>query len=152
MYWLLLILFWYSYVSTDVQSSFKSHRSLSFFYAMKKYAEQNQTRGELYCYFVFLLLWQLIALVDDLHCPKDWTRFLDSCYYLSNYMSTVKQSNQTCNVFALNNSRLMYVKKPAEIFYATHIMKMNNLTQFMLEIDPDLMKSKHRYDSSNFQF
>jgi hypothetical protein len=81
-----------------------------------------------------------MLLVDDLSCPEKWSRFLHLCYYPSNYMSTVAQANKTCSIFHLNNSRLMYVKNPLEIFYAAHVLNTNNLNKLLLEIDPDLMK------------
>ncbi len=82
------------------------------------------------------------VLVDQLRCPDKWTQFNDSCYFLSHYMSLVKEANHNCDHFLLNNSRLMYIQDPVELFYAAHVLIKNGLVQLLLEVNPDLMKGK----------
>lgn len=56
----------------------------------------------------------------------------------------VGQANRTCSVFNSNDSRLMYVKNPLEVLYAAHVMNKNSINEFLLEIDPNLMKGKQK--------
>jgi hypothetical protein len=38
----------------------------------------------------------------------------------------------------------MYVKNPLEVLYAAHVMNKNSINEFLLEIDPNLMKGKQK--------
>lgn len=115
-----------------------------FHFSIKLHGLLGKVKQRVSHIMIFLLVFELIVLVDDLHCPKNWSRFLHLCYYLSKYMSMVGQANRTCSVFNLNDSRLMYVKNPLEVLYAAHVMNKNSINEFLLEIDPNLMKGKQK--------
>jgi urease accessory protein UreH len=51
------------------------------------------------------------------------------------------QANQTCYIH-LNNSRLMYIQQPVQLFYAAYVLTKNNPNELLLEVDQDLMKGK----------
>jgi hypothetical protein len=38
----------------------------------------------------------------------------------------------------------MYVKNPLEVLYAAHVMNKNSINEFLIEIDPNLMKGKQK--------
>jgi hypothetical protein len=38
----------------------------------------------------------------------------------------------------------MYVKNPLEVLYAAHVMNKSSINEFLLEIDPNLMKGKQK--------
>jgi hypothetical protein len=124
--------------STSMQEKENPDELFSFFDHIRRWTGQNQKISE---YISASTSFRSIP-VDDLRCPEKWSRFLNLCYFLSNYMSTIAQANQTCHIFHLNHSRLMYIKEPLELFYAAHVLAKSNLNNLLLEIDPDLIKGK----------
>ena len=85
---------------------------------------------------------QLNVSDDELNCTDQWLKFGYSCYFLSDYVMTIAQASQTCIRFPWQNSRLMYIKHPMELFYAAHMLIKNKLPSLLFEIDQDLMRGQ----------
>ena len=79
----------------------------------------------------------LVSVVNPLDCPKGWTHFGGSCYYLSKVTSTSTQANATCNPL---HSNLIQIRNTVELLYAAHVVTKNNLSALMIDIDPNLLK------------
>ncbi|UJR16802.1 hypothetical protein I4U23_003701 [Adineta vaga] len=85
------------------------------------------------------ILDKIQTIINQFHCPKEWTHFGGSCYYLSKLPSTSIQANQTCNLL---DSTLMQIRRSNDFFYTTYVMKKHNLSTLMISIHPDLLKEK----------
>lgn len=53
------------------------------------------------------------------------------------------EANRTCRQLYRNDSKLMYIRHPMELFYAARILTVNNLSRLLLEIDRNLHRGKH---------
>jgi hypothetical protein len=58
--------------------------------------------------------------------------------------STADKANKTCSLLHVNNTYLMHIRHPIELSYAAYLFFKNNLTTFLVEINPILFKSNHR--------
>ncbi|CAF0753896.1 unnamed protein product [Adineta ricciae] len=81
-------------------------------------------------------------IVDQLRCSKGWKQFGGSCYYPSLMISTVDKANETCQRLQVNNTHLMRIKHVPELSYAAHLYATNTLIELLVEVDPELLKSK----------
>lgn len=86
-------------------------------------------------------------------CLKGWRQFGGACYYPSIMESTPDNANQTCNLLQVNNTQIMRIRHIVELSYAAHLCATQNLTELLIEIDPQIFNSKtalsmhERFDS-----
>ncbi len=80
--------------------------------------------------------------VNRLQCPERWTRFGNSCYILSDFQLTPIQVGNMCHQYYFDNSHLMHVRNPLELFYAAHVLIKSKLNKILFKVDPNLMKGK----------
>ena len=84
------------------------------------------------------------CVVSQLRCSKGWKQFSGSCYYPSLMISTVDKANETCQRLQVNSTHLMRIRHVPELSYAAHLYATNRLTELLVEVDPEVLKSMKR--------
>ncbi|UJR12020.1 hypothetical protein I4U23_016198 [Adineta vaga] len=86
-------------------------------------------------------------IVSRFRCLKGWKQFGGSCYYPSIMITIADKANRTCYRLYGNNTHVMRIRHVAELSYAAHLYMTYNLTELLIETDPQLLKSKIFVDS-----